>query len=72
MTRRIINGIAAAALVGMLLGCTEAPQTYTPGQSTAAKDELLYAGAPFAGNRAPWEQALKDRARGQTEYTRVR
>ncbi|WP_217125360.1 hypothetical protein [Hydrogenophilus thiooxidans] len=59
-------------LTGLLLtACTEKPQTYTPGVSTAASDPPPYATPPFAGNRSAWEAAVSTRMKGQNEYVRV-
>lgn len=55
----------------LLTACTEKPQDYTPGKSTAAYDPPPYAAAPFAGDRQGWQEAVKRRATGQNEYVRV-
>lgn len=61
--------VAMAAFA--LSGCTEQPQVYTLGLSTAAADPAPYGAAPFHGNRGVWGQALADRAKGQNDYLRA-
>lgn len=69
---RLALGLAA---VGLLAACGEKPQT----AGTRKSDVAAYQGtdngygAPGwkSGDAASWEQQMKDRSRGQNEYTRT-
>ena len=77
MSTRILNPRALAVLaVTALLGlsaCSEVPQVtvYEQGQYRGKTDTRPWDGGEFKGDRAAWEKALKERARGQNEYTRI-
>ena len=64
--------LAGAALLG-LSACSEVPQVtvYEQGQYRGKSDTRPWEGTEFNGDRAAWEQALKQRARGQSEYNRI-
>jgi len=68
--RRCLMGMMLAAALAQV-GCSERPQNYVPGQSTAAADPPPYASSPFNGNRGAWERAVADRAKGQNDYLRA-
>ena len=62
----------AAALALGLAACGEQPQVvvYEQGKYQGKTDAAPWAGPPFDGERAAWEAALTNRARGQNEYNR--
>jgi hypothetical protein len=62
----------AAALALGLAACGEQPQVvvYEQGRYQGKVDAAPWDGPPFNGERSAWEAALKNRARGQNEYTR--
>jgi hypothetical protein len=71
-------GVALAAALGLLSACGKAPEA--PAGTTAGKsDKPAYAGAadPYVaqgwkvGDKASWEQHLRDRMQGQNEYARA-
>ena len=64
--------LAGSALLG-LSACSEVPQVtvYEQGQYRGKSDTRPWEGTAFNGDRAAWEQALKQRARGQSEYNRI-
>ena len=61
-----------AAFALGLAACGEQPQVvvYEQGKYQGKTDAAPWAGPPFDGERAAWEAALKNRARGQNEYNR--
>ncbi len=63
----------ALAFSFSLTGCGETPQTVSvkPGQSAAKPDDKPYQNAPFNGDRAAWERALRARADNQNDYKRL-
>lgn len=75
--------LAALALGLMLSACAERPQDLGVGGATSSKakadtkpwqaDSTAYATGDFAkGDQKAWEQALRQRAQSQNEYTRSR
>ena len=44
---------------------------YEQGQYRGKTDARPWEGGEFKGDRAAWEKALKERARGQNEYNRI-
>ena len=44
---------------------------YEQGEYRGKADTRPWDGGEFKGDRAAWEKALKERARGQNEYNRV-
>ena len=77
MSARKLKSIPLAALAGAaLLGlaaCSEVPQVtvYEQGQYRGKTDARPWEDGEFKGDRAAWEKALKERARGQNEYNRI-
>ena len=77
MSTRKLKSIMLATLAGTaLLGlaaCSEVPQVtvYEQGQYRGKTDARPWEGGEFKGDRAAWEKALKERARGQNEYNRI-
>ena len=77
MSTRILNPRALAVLAGAavlgLSACSEVPQVtvYEQGQYRGKTDTRPWEGDGFKGDRAAWEKALKQRARGQNEYNRI-
>lgn len=77
MSMTIVKRVPLAALAGTLLlglsACSEVPQVtvYEQGQYRGKADTRPWEGSAFAGDRAAWEKALKERSRGQNEYNRV-
>ncbi len=77
MSARKLKSIALAALTGVALSglsaCSEVPQVtvYEQGQYRGKTDVRPWEGGEFKGDRAVWEKALKERARGQNEYNRI-
>jgi hypothetical protein len=71
--RRLIIALAALGIVTGLAACGERPQviTYKQGTYQGKPDMQPWNNAPFNGDRAKWELALKDRAQTQNEYKRV-
>lgn len=70
--------LAAVATIGLLSACGKAPET--PAGMTAGKsDKPAYQGAADAymaqgwkaGDKASWEQHMRDRTQGQNEYARA-
>jgi hypothetical protein len=70
--------VAAAAALGLLSACGKAPEA--PAGTTAGKaDKPAYQGATDAymaqgwkaGDKASWEQHMRDRMQGQNEYARA-
>ena len=77
MSARKLKSISLAALAGVaLLGlsaCSEVPQVTVneQGEYRGKADSRPWDGGEFKGDRAAWEKALKERARGQNEYNRI-
>jgi len=72
MSRAALIAIGACTAM-MLGGCGERPQviTYKQGTYQGKPDQKPYAGAPFDGNQAAWDNALKTRNQAQNEYKRI-
>lgn len=70
---RLMSMLAAAALLGGLSACSERPQvtTYEQGKYQGKADSQPWDNPVFKGDRAAWEGAMKNRARGQHEYNRI-
>ena len=70
---RIVTALAGAMAALMLAGCGERPQVidYKQGTYQGKPDEKPYAAAPFNGNQAEWDRALRNRAQHQNEYRRT-
>ena len=77
MSTRTLKSITLAALAGVALSglsaCSEVPQVtvYEQGQYRGKSDTRPWEGGEFKGDRAAWEKALRERARGQSEYNRI-
>ena len=77
MSTRKLKSITLAALAGVALtglsACSEVPQVtvYEQGQYRGKADTRPWEGGEFNGDRAAWEKALRERARGQSEYNRI-
>ncbi len=73
VSKRVVTAAFAAALVAGLGACGEKPQVtvYEQGQYQGKADTAAWDGPAFKGDRAAWEAALKNRARGQNEYNRT-
>ena len=69
----LIASFAAALLAGGLAGCGEAPQVvqYEQGKYQGKADSRPYEGGRFAGDKAAWENTLRERALSQNEYKRT-
>lgn len=69
--RSAVMGCGVALALG-LAACGEQPQVvvYEQGRYQGKTDAAPWDGPPFNGERAAWEAALKNRARGQNEYNR--
>lgn len=68
------RGAALAGLVALgLAGCSEPPQVtvYEQGSYQGKADTRPWEEAAFKGDKAAWEAALRNRARGQNEYNRA-
>ena len=73
MIRRGLAVAAGVAIALGLAGCGERPQVvqYKQGNYQGKPDTPPYAGAPFNGNKAEWERAIKTRNQNQNEYKRT-
>lgn len=72
-----LKSMALAALAGSALfglsACSEVPQVtvYEQGEYRGKPDTRPWEGGEFKGDRVAWERALRQRARGQSEYNRI-
>ncbi|WP_345793168.1 hypothetical protein AAG895_17050 [Thauera sp. JM12B12] len=72
-----LKSMALAALAGCALfglsACSEVPQVtvYEQGEYRGKPDTRPWEGGEFKGDRVAWERALRERARGQSEYNRI-
>ena len=73
MIRRALLVAAGVALALGLAACGERPQVvqYKQGNYQGKPDTPPYEGAPFNGNKAEWERAIKMRNQNQNEYKRT-
>lgn len=77
MIAHLLKRLACLAMSGGLLGglaaCSEVPQVtvYEQGQYSGKTDTRPWEGGEFNGDREAWEKALRERARGQSEYNRI-
>lgn len=72
--RKGLRGVALAGALALgLTACSEPPQVtvYEQGKYQGKADSQPWDGPAFKGDKAAWEAALKNRARGQNEYNRV-
>ena len=73
MIRRALLVAAGVAFALGLAGCGERPQVvqYKQGNYQGKPDTPPYEGAPYNGNKAEWERAIKLRNQNQNEYKRT-
>ena len=73
MIRRALLVAAGVAFALVLAGCGERPQVvqYKQGNYQGKPDTPPYEGAPYNGNKAEWERAIKQRNQNQNEYKRT-
>jgi hypothetical protein len=70
--KRAIAGLITAAAAVLAFGCSEIDQTAKTQKVYAGKkDERPYDGKEFSADKAKWENALKERGKGQNEYLRT-
>lgn len=71
--KAILSILFASALITVLAGCGEQPQTITAkaGQSAAKIDDKPYGPGTQFADRRTWELQLRARADNQNEYKRV-
>ncbi|HRP64548.1 hypothetical protein [Thauera sp. WH-1] len=71
--KRLTLLAVASGLLGGLAACSEVPQVtvYEQGQYSGKTDTRPWEGGAFNGDREAWEKALRERARGQSEYNRI-
>ena len=71
MKKSLFFGLTAAVL---LSACGEYAQVanYKPGNYQGKSDTRPWEGEKFAGNKQAWENALRARNQGQTEYNRIK
>ena len=73
MKPRVHHVVLAVSLVALLAGCGEQPQVakYEQGKYSGKADTRPWEGGAFKGDKGAWEQAMRNRVRGQNEYKRV-
>lgn len=73
MKPRIHCMLAASLVAALLAGCGEEPQfaKYEDGKYSGKADTRPWEGGAFKGDKGAWEQAMRNRVRGQNEYKRV-
>lgn len=73
MSRHLALLAAVAAFAFGLAACGERPQVieYKQGQYQGKADQQASAGAPWNGNKAEWDTAIRTRNQNQNEYKRV-
>lgn len=72
MHKTLLWGLAMM-VAGLLVACGEPDQStnlYAEGHYSGKPDRQPWEAAPYDGNKAKWENALRERTRGQNEYTR--
>ena len=74
MSCRIALMVAGIAVLVGVAACGERPQVinYKQGQYQGKPDQPPYAGAPWNGNKAEWEAAIRTRNQNQNEYKKIR
>ncbi len=68
-----LPAVALGAVVALgLTACSEQPQVivYEQGEYQGKADARPWDGPAFKGDKTAWEAAIKNRARGQNEYSR--
>ena len=73
MIFRALSVGVALAFVLAVAACGERPQVvqYKQGNYQGKPDTPPYEGAPYNGNKAEWERAIKTRNQNQNEYKRT-
>jgi hypothetical protein len=73
VNRYVVVALLAGAAAFTLAGCGERPQVieYKQGKYQGKPDTPPYDAAPFSGNKAEWERAVKTRNQSQNEYKRI-
>ena len=73
MIRRGLGWLTATVIAVAVFGCGERPQVvqYKQGNYQGKPDTPPYMGAPYNGNKAEWERAIKTRNQNQNEYKRT-
>ncbi|NMG74613.1 hypothetical protein [Aromatoleum diolicum] len=73
MKTRIRYMLAASLAASLLAGCGEQPQVakYEDGKYSGKADTRPWEAGAFKGDKGAWEQAMRNRVRGQNEYKRV-
>jgi len=73
MRRHIVLLATGVAAAFALAACGERPQVieYKQGTYQGKADQPPFAGAPWNGNKAEWDVAMKTRAQNQNEYVRI-
>ena len=73
MSRHIVLLAMGLAVAFGLAACGEQPQViqYKQGTYQGKADQPPFAGAPWNGNKAEWETAMRTRVQAQNEYERI-
>lgn len=73
MTRSILATMSVVAAAAVLGACGEQPQVvvYKQGTYQGKPDQPAWAAAPWNGNKAEWDVAMRTRAQNQNEYKRT-
>ena len=73
MSRRIALLAVGVAVAFGLAACGERPQVieYKQGAYQGKADQPPSAGAPWNGNKAEWDAAIRTRSQNQNEYQRT-
>ena len=74
MSHRIALMVASIIVLIGLTACGERPQVivYKQGRYQGKPDQPPYAGAPWNGNKAEWEAAIRNRTQNQNEYKKLK
>lgn len=73
MYQRLPVVVLNVAVALALTACGEQPQVvvYEQGQYQGKTDARPWDGPEFKGDKTAWEAAIRNRARGQNEYSRI-
>lgn len=76
MSNRLLNAACGLLVVAALAGCSEPVQTATTRKVDTkpwqGPDNVYTANGWKAGDRANWEEQLRQRAQAQNDYTKVK
>jgi hypothetical protein len=76
MSHRTLSAACGLILVAALAACSEPVQTVTPRKVDTkpweGPDNVYTANGWKAGDRANWEEQLRQRAQAQNDYTKVK